>query len=166
MLDRETLKARLDNHEEISVSTLAKKNKLLFHFVFVLNVALLGTITVFANVPTFLLPVFIAWILICFLFLKKKYGYLSSAFIKGDVLFITNTKGKTATVYLNWVKKIRRFNFLAISFTTIKYVVDGKINKAYFISDREIKQQPSFIIRFAKQHFKNKRQIYKPGSVF
>ena len=35
MLDRETLNARLDNHEEISVSTLAKKNKLLFHFLFV-----------------------------------------------------------------------------------------------------------------------------------
>lgn len=166
MSDRETLKARLDNHEQISVSTLDTKKKLLFHFAFILNFAFFGALFYFCNLLFFLLPFFITWIFISFLFLKRKYHYLSSAKIKGDVIVLTNTSGINTVTYINSIRKINKTDLLVSSITTIKFVLDGKTKKAYFISNRKTKNQPSFIIRFAKQYYKNKRQIYKPGSVF
>ena len=79
---------------------------------------------------------------------------------------LTNTSGINTITYINSIRKIRKTNFLNKSFTSIKYVIDGKTKKACFISNRSAKNQPSFIIRFTKHYFKNKRQIYKPGSVF
>jgi len=165
MSDRETLKARLDNHEQISVSTLDTK-KLLFHFAFILNFAFFGALFYFCNLPIFLSPIFIVWIFISFLFLKRRYRYLSSATIKGEIIILTNTSGINTVAYINSIRKINKTDLIVSSITTIKYVVDGKKKKAYFISNSKTKNQPSFIIRFAKQYNKNKRQIYKPGSVF
>jgi hypothetical protein len=166
MTDRETLKARLDNHEEISVSTLDIKKRRLYYVAFILNSAFFSALYVALHVPNFLAPFFIVWILVSFLFLKRQYNYLSSATIKGDILVLTNTSGINTTTYINSIRKIRKTTFLNKSFTSIKYVIDGKMKKACFISNRREKNQPSFIIRFTKQYFKNKRQIYKPGSVF
>jgi hypothetical protein len=157
MPDRKNLKVRLDNHEQILVATLDTKNKLLFHFVFVLNFAFFGALFLLTNASNFILLIFVVWIFICFFLLRRNYLKLSSAIIKGDALFISNTKGQTTIVYISSVKKIQRSNILHISLTTIKYIIDGKINKAYFISDRKTIQQPSFIIRFTKQYFKNKK---------
>ncbi|MEY3425979.1 MAG: hypothetical protein RL265_491 [Bacteroidota bacterium] len=166
MSDRETLKIRLDNHEEISVSTLDIYKRLLFYFAFMLNVVFFGVLYLTINVPNFLAPLFIVWILVSFFFLKRQYGYLSSATIKGDILLLTNTSGTNAITYINSIRNISKTNFLNNSITSIKYGIDGKTKKACFISNRNTKNQPSFIIRFAKQYYKNKRQIYKPGSVF
>jgi hypothetical protein len=163
---REALKARLDNHEEISVSTLDTKKRLLYYFAFILNSAFFGALYMIINVPNFLVPIFIVWVFLSFLYLKRKYSYLSSAKIKGDLIVLTNTRGISTIVYINSIRKISKTNFLTNSFTSIKYVIDGKTKKACFISNRKTKNQPSFIIRFTKQYFKNKRQIYKPGSVF
>ena len=166
MTDRETLKAHLDNHEEISVSTLDTKKRLLYYVAFILNSAFFVTLYVTIHVSNFLAPFFIVWTLVSFLFLKRQYSYLSSATIKGDIIVITNTSGINTITYINSIRKIRKTNFLNKSFTTIKYVIDGKTKKACFVSNRNTKNQPSFIIRFTKQYYKNKRQIYKPGSVF
>jgi hypothetical protein len=166
MSDRETLKARLDNHEEISVSTLDSKKRLLYYFAFILNIAFSIVLYTIIHVPNFLLPLFIVWILVSFLFLKRKYSYLSSAKIKGDIIVLTNTRGISTVTYINSIRKISETNFLNSSFTSIKYVIDGKTKEACFITNRKTKNQPSFIIRFTKQYYKNKRQIYKPGSVF
>lgn len=166
MTDRENLKARLDNQEEISVSTLDTKKKLLYYVAFILNSAFFGALFVALHVPYFLAPFFIVCILVSFLFLKRQYSYLSSATIKGDIIVITNTSGINTITYINSIRKIRKTNFLDKSFTTIKFAIDGKTKKACFISNRREKNQPSFVIRFTKQYYKNKRQIYKPGSVF
>lgn len=166
MSDRETLKIRLDNLEEIYVSTLDIKKRLLFYFAFMLNVVFFGVLYLTFNVPNFLAPLFIVWIVVSFFFLKRQYSYLSSATIKGDIIVITNTSGINTITYINSIRKISKTNFLNNSITSIKYVIDGKTKKACFISDRKTKNQPSFIIRFTKQYYKNKRQIYKPGSVF
>lgn len=166
MTDRETLKARLDNHEEISVSTLDTKKRLLFYFAFILNSTFSGALFFIINSPVFFVPVLITWMLLSFLYLKRKYSYLSSATIKGDLIVFINSGGISTITYINSIRKISKTNILSNSFTTIKYVIDGKTKKACFISNRNTKNQPSFIIRFAKQYYKNKRQIYKPGSVF
>ena len=135
MIDRETLNARLDNHEEISVSTLDTKKRLLYYVAFILNSAFFVALYITIHVPNFLAPLFIVWILVSFLFLKRQYSYLSSATIKGDILVLTNTSGINIITYINSIRKIRKTNFLNKSFTSIKYAIDGKTKKACFISN-------------------------------
>lgn len=157
MSENETLRVRLNNHDEIIVSTLDIYKKLLLFFAFILNFAFFTALFLLTHAPNFILLIFIVWILISFFFLRRNYLKLSSAIIKGDVLFLTNTKGKTTIVYIDCVKKIQRSNFFQLSLTSIKYYIDGKRQNALFISDRKITQQPSFIIRFTKHYFKNKK---------
>lgn len=166
MSEKQKFELQLDQLERITLSAINVRKKYIF-FTAIMVSLLLYFGLVFLLFPSyFLITLFSIQLIITIFYIKTIYTYYSSAAIKGDSLILKNTKNQNCVTSIRSVRKIKSRKFGRNTFTALYYTLDGKTKKALLISDSELLFPPKMALQVAKSHFKNKRQIYKPGSVF
>lgn len=166
MSDKELFKQQLDKLERISLSGIHIKKKYIFFTATMVSLLLYFGL-VFLMFPSyFLITLFSIQLILTIFYIKTIYNSYSSAAIKGDSLLLKNTKNQNCVTSIKSIRKIKSRKIGRNTFTALHFSLDGKNKKALLITDSEMLFPPSVALQVAKHHFKNKRQIYKPGSVF
>lgn len=166
MSDKEKFKLQLDQLERISISGINGKKKFIFFTAMMISLLLYFGLVLLMFPSYFLISLFSIQLIITIIYIKTIYNSYSSAAIKGDSLILKNTKNQNCVTSIRSIRKIKSRKIGKNTFTALQYSLDGKNKKALLISDSETLFPPSMALQVAKNHFKNKRQIYKPGSVF
>lgn len=163
----EQLEQKLDHNDRIAISTLDKRSKNILPVCFL--VIFFAHICIF-----FLLPKSLPVILVCcfsllisFLVIRNTQKSLASAALKGDALILNTIDNKNCVTTLRSIRKIKTNKIGNRTITALHYNLDGTLKKAVLVSSYEntFESTPSEVIKSAQRYFKNKRQIYKPGSV-
>lgn len=163
----EQIERKLDLNDRISVSALDKKTKQFFPSCFLLIFAV-------HVLPFLVLPKSISVaaasslsLVVSWYFLYKLRRSLSSAALKGDSLILNNISKKNCVTSIRSIRKIKTKRIGNTMITALHYNLDGTMRRAVLVSNTKHTKHPSpsEVIRSAQRYFKNKRQIYKPGSV-
>lgn len=94
------------------------------------------------------------------------YKYLHTISIKGETLIIKSFASSPIVTSINSVKNAMSYNILGVQFTSLTYVLDGRLHKIFVIGSRiDSKISVARLIREAKSWSKKKKANHKPGSV-
>lgn len=161
------LEQKLDLNDRIPISTLDKKSKKIlpscFLTIFVVHIAVLFLLP--KSIPFILIN--FSFLLISFFFIRKMQKLLASAALKGDALILNTIDNKNCVTSIRSIRKIKTNKIGNRIITALHYNLDGSSRKAVLVSTLKNTEEPSpsEMIKSAQRYFKNKRQIYKPGSV-
>lgn len=158
--------SQLNPSNKIPISTINEKRKrlllILFFLIAIPQILLIFYFYTGAKIISVALG--LLFILTAIIY-RKNYLILSSASIKGDSLILKTVKNQNSVTTLRSIRKLKTQKIGRMIFTFVHYKLDGSNKKALLVSDIETKLQPVVALRSAQRHYKNKRQIYKPGSV-
>lgn len=159
------LNQHLDERHPISITTIAKKEKKLLKALAILVLVFHSSlIFVFRGniILSSLIGLSMITILVVMYNFIKKYAALT---IKGEHLIINSYHGKTSVTPIRSIKKLSTLRFLDKRFVRVQYVLDGRSYNVIIFSNLSAVSEPEQTLKEALEHIKNKRQIYKPGSV-
>lgn len=159
------LNQSIDERQPISISTIAKKEKnLLMALAIIVLVVHISFLIVFRGniILSCLLALSGITMLIILNNFIKKYAALT---IKGEHLIFNSYSGKTSVTPIRSIKKLSTLRFMDKKFVKLQYFLDGKKYNVIIFSNVSAIREPEQILTEALNHIKNKRQIYKPGSV-
>lgn len=163
----EHLEQKLDLNDRIPISTLDNKSKKILPSCFL--TLLFVHVVIFILLPKSLpiILVNISSVLISFFFIRKMHKLLASAALKGDALILNTIDNKNCVTSIRSIRKIKINKIGNRTITALHYNLDGSSRKAVLVSTLKSTNEPSpsEMIKSAQRYFKNKRQIYKPGSV-
>ena len=159
------IKNRMDLNDCISISMLNKKYRQFLRLLFVLLICSHISLFILYLDSKLVIGVAILTLLAALLLIRKLYFSLASASLKGDALILKDINNKSLVASIKSINNIKTKKFGAIYLTALNFKIDGTSRKAMLISDKKSKIQPSDAILSAQHYLKNKRQIYKPGSV-
>lgn len=158
--------SQLNQSDKIPISTINEKRKRVLLGIFFLIVLLHSLLIFYFYSGSKIIITALGFSLLASIFLyRKNYLLLSSASIKGDSLILKNVKNQNSVTSLRSIRKLKTQRIGGMIFTFVHYKLDGSNRRALLVSGPENKLQPIVALRSAQRHYKNKRQIYKPGSV-
>lgn len=166
MSEKQKLELQLDQLERISLSVINVRKKYIFFTAIMISLLLYFGLVFLLFPSYFLITLFSIQLIIIVFYIKTIYTSYSSATLKGDSLILKNTKNQNCVTSIRSIRKVKSRKIGRNTYTALRYTLDGKTKKALLISDSETLFPPKMALQVAKRHFKNKRQIYKPGSVF
>ncbi len=155
----------MDQNDRISVSILDKKYTQFLQLLFILLIVAHFSLFLLYTDSNIVIGFIISTLLVSFIFIKKLFGSLASASLKGDSLILKDIYNNNHVASIKYIRNIKTKKLGTIHLTTLNFKIDGTLRKAVLISDNKSKMHPCDTILSAQRYLKNKRQIYKPGSV-
>lgn len=157
--------SQLNQSDKIPISTINVNRKRFLLSVFFLIILLHSFLIYYYRTSYVMISLFACSMFLSAFIFRRNYMTISSASIKGDSLILKNVKNQNCVTSLRSIKKLKSKKIGGLILTSIHYKLDGSNRRALLLSDSESSIKPIVALRCAQRHYKNKRQIYKPGSV-